>query len=66
MFQQEQNRAAETEERARKLAAVHEERVANLESRLAELSASVGSYDRLRQQDQLSIQRLKVRYSTWE
>jgi hypothetical protein len=43
------------------LAAVHEERVANLEARLAELSETVGNYDRLRQQDQLAIQKLKVR-----
>lgn len=44
------------------LAATHEERVANLEARLAELSQSVGSYDRLRQDDQGAIFRLKVLY----
>jgi hypothetical protein len=43
------------------LAAVHEERVVNLEARLAELSETVGNYDRLRQQDQMAIQKLKVR-----
>lgn len=59
-YQQEQRRAKEAEDRARHLAAVHEERVANLESHLAELSESVGSYDRVRQQDQLAIQKLKV------
>lgn len=37
---------------------IHEARVA-LEARLAELSEIVGSYDRLRQQDQLAIQKLK-------
>lgn len=37
----------------------HEARVAGLEARLAELSEIVGSYDRLRQQDQLAIQKLK-------
>jgi hypothetical protein len=57
----EQKRATDAEERARRLAAVHEERVANLEARLAELSETVGNYDRLRQQDQLAIQKLKVR-----
>ncbi|KAK7792654.1 hypothetical protein R5R35_005112 [Gryllus longicercus] len=56
---QEQQRVAEAEERARKLAAAHEERVANLESRLAELSETVGTYDRLRQQDQAAITKLK-------
>lgn len=37
----------------------HETRVAGLESRLAELSEIVGGYDRLRQQDQQAIQKLK-------
>ncbi|XP_069697804.1 GRIP and coiled-coil domain-containing protein 1 isoform X1 [Periplaneta americana] len=56
---EEQKRATDAEERARRLAAVHEERVANLEARLAELSETVGNYDRLRQQDQMAIQKLK-------
>lgn len=38
---------------------IYEARVACLEARLAELSEIVGSYDRLRQQDQLTIQKLK-------
>lgn len=38
---------------------MHEARVAGLEARLAELSEIVGGYDRLRQQDQLAIQKLK-------
>jgi len=38
---------------------IHEARVAGLEARLAELSEIVGGYDRLRQQDQLAIQKLK-------
>lgn len=59
----EQKRASDAEERGRRLAAVHEERVANLEARLAELSETVGNYDRLRQQDQMAIQKLKVRKS---
>lgn len=55
----EQRRAHIAEERNKKLAAIHEDRVANLEARLAELSATVGTYDRLRHQDQESIQALK-------
>lgn len=58
-IKQEQRRAKDAEDRARYLAAANEERVANLESHLAELSETVGSYDRMRQQDQLAIQRLK-------
>lgn len=38
---------------------VHEKRVASLEARLAELSETVGGYDRARQQDQQAIQKLK-------
>ncbi|XP_054272963.1 GRIP and coiled-coil domain-containing protein 1 [Macrosteles quadrilineatus] len=57
----EQERAREAEDRAAKLAAMHEERVANLEARLAELSQTVGSYDRLRQDDQGAIFKLQER-----
>ncbi|KAK2583924.1 hypothetical protein KPH14_001188 [Odynerus spinipes] len=56
---EEQKRAAAAEQQARALAMTHEARVAGLESRLAELSETVGEYDRLRQQDQRSIQNLK-------
>ena len=38
-----------------------ESRVVNLEARLQELSETVGTYDRLRQQDQSAISRLKER-----
>lgn len=58
-IQNEQRRAMLAEDRSKKLAAAHEDRVANLESRLAELSAIVGTYDRLRQTDQDSIFKLK-------
>lgn len=37
----------------------HEARVAGLEARLAELSEIVGGYDKMRQQDQQAIQKLK-------
>lgn len=55
----EQRRALVAEETNRKLAALHEERVATLEARLSELSATVGTYDRQRQQDQNNIAKLK-------
>lgn len=58
-IQSEQHRAYLAEERNKALAALHEERVASLESRLAELSATVGLYDRLRQVDQENIMKLK-------
>ncbi|XP_054726370.1 GRIP and coiled-coil domain-containing protein 1 [Anastrepha obliqua] len=55
----EQRRVLHAEEQSRRQAALHEDRVANLEARLAELSSTVGNYDRLRQQDQESIQTLR-------
>lgn len=60
-IQSEQHRAYLAEERNKALAAMHEERVASLESRLAELSATVGLYDRLRQTDQDNIAKFKER-----
>lgn len=62
----EQHRVQVAEEESRKLAVLHENRVANLESRLAELSTTVGTYDRLRQQDQESIQLLKMQIQDLE
>ncbi|KAM7364229.1 GRIP and coiled-coil domain containing 88 kDa [Cochliomyia hominivorax] len=62
----EQRRVQMAEEQSRKLAILHENRVANLESRLADLSTSVGTYDRLRQQDQESIQLLKMQIQDLE
>ncbi|XP_011298301.1 GRIP and coiled-coil domain-containing protein 1 [Fopius arisanus] len=56
---EEQKRAVAVEQQAKILERAHELRVASLESRLAELSETVGGYDRLRQQDQLAIQKLK-------
>lgn len=58
-IQSEQHRAYLAEERNKALAAMHEERVASLENRLAELSATVGLYDRLRQTDQDNIAKFK-------
>ncbi|XP_076383300.1 GRIP and coiled-coil domain containing 88 kDa [Megalopta genalis] len=58
---EEQKRATAAEQRARVLAMTHETRVTGLEARLAELSEIVGGYDKLRQQDQQAIQKLKDR-----
>lgn len=58
-IQQERIRAAAVEETARDLAQCHEERVASLEARLADLSLTVASYDRTRQDDLQAIQKLK-------
>lgn len=60
---QERTRATEVEESARGLATAHEERVASLEARLADLSLTVASYDRTRQEDLLAIQKLKDKVS---
>merc|ERR1711962_403157 len=49
------------EERSTSLSGQQETRVANLESRLQELSETVGTYDRLRQNDQISMQKLRER-----
>lgn len=62
----EQHRVQLAEEQSRKQAILHENRVANLESRLAELSTTVGTYDRLRQHDQESIQLLKLQIQDLE
>lgn len=59
-IQQEQRHAAEAEEAVRQLAAAHEKRVDELEASLALLSESIGSYDRLRQQDLAQVGKLKV------
>lgn len=55
----EKEKARNVEDDAKKLTAAQEERVINLETRLAELSETIGSYDRLRLQDQVEIQKLK-------
>ncbi|XP_011179287.1 GRIP and coiled-coil domain-containing protein 1 [Zeugodacus cucurbitae] len=62
----EQRRVLLAEEQSRRQAALHEDRVANLEARLAELSTTVGNYDRLRQQDQESIQVLRKKLQELE
>lgn len=62
----EQEKLREAEIRSRELSAAHEERVANLEAKLAELSLTVGNYDRLRQSDQEAITRLRERIAQLE
>ncbi|XP_076305729.1 LOW QUALITY PROTEIN: GRIP and coiled-coil domain-containing protein 1-like [Tachypleus tridentatus] len=59
--EQEKHRVSEAEEKLKALSAVSEARIASLESRVSELSEVVGSYDRLKQKDQVAIQRLKDR-----
>lgn len=59
--EQEQKRANEAEDKLKNLAVISEERIANLEARLSELSQIVGNYDKLQQQDQTAIQKLKER-----
>jgi len=58
-IQLEQRNSSEIKEAAQKLDASHEKRVSTLEARLAELSLTVGSYDRLRQEDLSTVSKLK-------
>lgn len=55
----EKQRVRLAEERSKRLGEIHEERVANLESRITELSEMIGKYDRLREQDKENILQLK-------
>ncbi|XP_058121972.1 GRIP and coiled-coil domain-containing protein 1 [Anopheles ziemanni] len=55
----EKQRVRLAEERSQRLGEIHEERVANLESRITELSEMIGKYDRLREQDKENILQLK-------
>ncbi|XP_057368005.1 GRIP and coiled-coil domain-containing protein 1-like [Daphnia carinata] len=65
-IQQEQRNAIEAKEDARQLAEAHEKRVATLETRLAEFSERIGSYDRLRQQDLATVTKLKEQLNTMQ
>ncbi|KAK8406868.1 hypothetical protein O3P69_007429 [Scylla paramamosain] len=62
-LQRERTRVSAVEESARDLAKSHEERVVSLEACLADLSLTVASYDRTRQEDLLTIQKLKDKVS---
>ncbi|XP_071955847.1 GRIP and coiled-coil domain-containing protein 1-like [Antedon mediterranea] len=57
----EQQKSKEAQEQVKRTASMEEQRVAGLEAKLSELSDVVGNYSRVRQQDQLAIQRLKER-----
>ncbi|XP_002741891.1 GRIP and coiled-coil domain-containing protein 1-like, partial [Saccoglossus kowalevskii] len=59
--QLEQKKAEEAEEKLKLAAETDEKRVASLEDKLSELSEVTGTYERLRYQDQMAIQRLKER-----
>ncbi|KAI8422189.1 hypothetical protein MSG28_006096 [Choristoneura fumiferana] len=58
-IREEQIKVKRAEESARKICARQEERVALLEGRVAELSATVGEYDARRRRDQQLIQQLQ-------
>lgn len=62
-LQYEKQKANEANERNKKLTILHEERVQNLEQRLADLSLSVTHYHQLRESDQKSITNLKDKIS---
>uniref|UniRef100_A0A182MIV4 GRIP domain-containing protein n=1 Tax=Anopheles culicifacies TaxID=139723 RepID=A0A182MIV4_9DIPT len=55
----EKHRVRMAEESSKRLREIHEERVANFESRIRELSEMVGKYDRLKEQDKAHILQLK-------
>ncbi|KAG5681942.1 hypothetical protein PVAND_011343 [Polypedilum vanderplanki] len=59
----EKKRANEANERNKKLTALHEERVQNLESRISELSRNFAHYHQMRESDQNSIIQLKNKIS---
>ncbi|XP_052778184.1 GRIP and coiled-coil domain-containing protein 1-like [Mya arenaria] len=63
---EDESRVEEVESKARDYGKQCETRIAELESKLSELSETVGNYERLRYQDQQTIQRLKDRLSQLE
>ncbi|XP_053674044.1 GRIP and coiled-coil domain-containing protein 1 [Anopheles nili] len=56
---EEKHRVRLAEENTKRLREIHEERVANFECRIRELSEVIGQYDRLREQDKKNIVSLK-------
>ena len=56
LVQQDMNRVKDAEEKAKVYSQQCETRIAELESKLSELSETVGNYERLRFQDQQNIQ----------
>lgn len=57
-------RTLKAEEKMRKLAVEHENRVSKLEQKLAQLSDLASKYDKHRQEDQQTILKLKVNFQT--
>ncbi|XP_006004145.1 GRIP and coiled-coil domain-containing protein 1 [Latimeria chalumnae] len=60
-LQQEMRKVAQTEEQLRQQSQMEEERVANLEAQVSELSELLGTYEKAKQKDQVTIQKLKDR-----
>ncbi|XP_072418834.1 GRIP and coiled-coil domain-containing protein 1 [Chiloscyllium punctatum] len=60
-LQLEIKKAAQAQEQLHHLSQVEEERVANLESRVSELSDLLGTYDKNKQKDKMTIYKLKER-----
>ena len=60
MFIQEKQRVNDLENKLRKQAALHEVKVVYYEERLAELSETLGAYNKMREEDQSVILKLKV------
>ncbi|XP_045159966.2 GRIP and coiled-coil domain-containing protein 1-like [Mercenaria mercenaria] len=63
MMQEDEDRAKDVEFKAQAYSVQCETRIAELESKLSELSETVGNYERLRFQDQQTVQKLKERIS---
>ncbi|XP_052231519.1 GRIP and coiled-coil domain-containing protein 1-like [Dreissena polymorpha] len=66
LLQEDRARVSESELKARAFGEQCEARIAELESRISELSETVGNYERQRYQDQQNIQRYKDRVSQLE
>ncbi|XP_054710498.1 GRIP and coiled-coil domain-containing protein 1-like [Uloborus diversus] len=62
-LEEEKKRADMAEDKLKLLTVGKEKRIANLESRISELSEMLGNYDKQRQQDQVTIQHLKEKIS---
>lgn len=54
-------KAAQAEEQLQQYSQMEEERVSNLEARVSELSDLLGAYDKSKQRDQITVQKLKER-----
>lgn len=57
----EKKQAGDADEKLKWVTLVNEKRIASLETRLSELSTMIGNYEKRKQEDQITIQRLKER-----